>query len=223
MFLRVAAVLTPAELRTITALLTKGQFVDGKLTAGMQAQRVKQNLQLAANNEHQIQLQTLLMDALLRHELIRQSSFPRHIFSILFSKYESGMAYGNHVDNPLFQMEELRRADLSITVFLSPPETYEGGELAIASPVGLLQIKLAAGDGFIYPSTYIHQVKPVTQGVRLAAVAWIQSSIRDMAQRELLYELGIATRSVTQQLPESQAEALLSKTYANLLRMWAEI
>src|SRR5690606_30111090 len=128
-------------------------------------------------------------------------------------------AYGEHVDEPIM---DGARTDISFTLFLSPPETYDGGELIIASPAGEDAVKLPAGSVIVYPSTTLHRVAPVTRGERLAAVGWVRSFIRDAAQRELLFELDTARRQLFEREGSSQTFNLVSKSLANLIRMWSE-
>ncbi len=141
---------------------------------------------------------------------------------MLFSRYGSGAHYGTHVDNALMRTDVHRRTDIAVTAFLSPPDAYEGGELMIEGHAGTAKLKLAAGDAVVYPASTLHRVEPVTDGVRLAAVTWIQSHVRDPAQRELLYDLSMVRRSLESSAPDSREALLLSKVYANLIRMWAE-
>lgn len=223
MILCIPQVLLAEEITTVTNFLARSEFVDGKLTAGTQASRVKHNLQLNPNAGDRQAIDTMLIEALYRHELIQNFAFPKQIFSLLFSKYELGMYYGTHIDNPLMNVGQLQRTDLSVTLFLSAPSSYDGGELTIETSLGPVKVKLPAGDAVVYPSSNLHQVEPVTRGVRLAAVAWIQSFIRDRSQRELLYELGQVRSSTPFQSSASRESALLQKIHFNLIRMWAEV
>jgi len=141
---------------------------------------------------------------------------------MLFSRYENGMSYGRHVDNALMGNQEFLRSDVSFTLFLSSPSTYKGGELVIESSDGDRTYKLEGGSAIIYPSSTLHQVEPVTEGVRLAAVGWIQSLVRDPNEREILFDLDTTRRSIFAKEGKTIEFDLISKSYANLLRKWAE-
>lgn len=229
LFLHVPQVLTGETLAAIAPVLTQGTFMDGRLTAGSPriAER-KHNQELDPRSPGYTAAMTQVRDAILRHPLVQSYGFPRHLFSLICSRYGVGMSYGAHVDAPIMEVIEgdqtqPRRTDLSLTLFLAPPEGYAGGELVIATPTGDMVIKLAAGDMVLYPASTLHRVNPVTQGVRWAIVGWIQSQIRDPSQRELLYDLGTAYRGVQAALPDSTESQLLLKTYANLLRRWSQL
>lgn len=142
--------------------------------------------------------------------------------SLLFSRYGVGMAYGRHIDNALMGGKQLRRSDLSFTVFLSDPDTYTGGELVIEGPDNETSYRLAAGSAIVYPANTLHRVDPVISGERLVAVGWVQSLIRDAEQREILFDLDTVKRTLFAQDGKTDAFDLVSKTMANLLRKWAE-
>lgn len=233
-FLAVPQVLTPDELahvqHTLQATRAAGQWLDGKQTAGSPSvAQIKRNWELSPESADRDRLEALVRSAILRHPLVQSYGFPRHLFSLIFSHYEPGMAYGSHVDAPTMEVIEpggavtVRRTDLSFTLFLVPPESYEGGELIVETLTGAVGVKLAAGDLVLYPASTLHRVETVTRGDRLAAVGWIQSQLRDPAQRELLYDLGRAYRGVKGHLSESLETQLLLKSYANLLRAWTEV
>ena len=222
MFLHVSKLLTDEEVRGLNARLADEEFVEGRSTAGALAGRAKQNLQLSPDSQVREQLERVIVEALLRNEKVQRFAFPRHVFPVLFSRYGSGAHYGTHVDNALMRTDVQRRADIAVTAFLSPPDSYEGGELMIEGHAGTAKLKLNAGDAVVYPASTLHGVERVTDGVRLAAVTWIQSHVRDSAQRELLYDLSLVRRSLEASAPDSREALLLSKVYANLIRMWAE-
>jgi PKHD-type hydroxylase len=154
----------------------------------------------------------------------KAAAWPKRVAVPFYAKYEPGMEYGEHVDDPVMgQSPDLYRTDISTTIFLSAPDEYEGGELTIRDTYGERQIKLAAGSAVVYPSHSRHYVAPVTKGVRLVAVTWAQSTIRDPSQREMLYELNQAREMLFKELPESEATRKVSATFNNLVRRWIEL
>lgn len=194
----------------------------GKRTAGPAARGVKENLQ-ANNADPQVQeLERFVVGALRRHPLFEIAARPSRISRLLFSRYEPGMTYGAHTDDALMgKGEDKLRTDLAFTIFLADGASYEGGELVVDSPLGEQGIKLEAGDAFLYSAGSIHHVAPVTSGIRLAAVGWIQSFIPNLTQRETLFDLSV-TRTRLAGAGVAREELLkLDKSIANLLRMWA--
>jgi len=163
------------------------------------------------------------LDALRRSREFQNVALPKSIQRPLFSRYTVGMDYGLHVDDALMGREIKARSDLSVTVFLSNPDDYDGGELEMASPYGPQEGKLPAGSAVVYPSSTLHRVKPVTAGERLAAVTWVQSFIADPARREVLYEMDKVRRRLSELDPDGEVTDLAFKTYANLLRMWSDV
>jgi PKHD-type hydroxylase len=245
MLMCIADVLTADEVARMVAQLGKAQFVDGKLTAGWHAKLVKHNLQAQAGSSSVVpQLQQQVLLALLQHPLFDMAVRPKAIRPALFSRYEPGMSYGTHVDNAVMGDMAVSgaavgnaaagnaamgndggrmRSDVSLTLFLSDPATYTGGELVIESTQGEQAFKLPAGAMIIYPSSTLHRVEPVTQGVRLAAVTWVQSLVRDLADREILFDLDTARKAVFEQYGKTPEFDLLSKSLANLLRKWVDV
>lgn len=215
-------ILTKDELKFITDSLEKADFVDGKTTAGWHAKVVKNNRQLKKDVSYAQDLRELVKTALKRSTLFQSAIQPKIIHSVLFSRYDTGMSYGRHVDNALMGNWEFLRSDVSFTIFLSSPSTYEGGELVIECSDGDRTYKLEAGSMIVYPSSTLHQVEPVTEGVRLAAVGWVQSLVRDPNEREVLFDLDTARRSIFAKEGKTVEFDLISKSYANLLRKWAE-
>ncbi|MBD2090162.1 Fe2+-dependent dioxygenase [Microcoleus sp. FACHB-1515] len=220
MLLAIEDVLTPTELQTILTQLEASKFVDGKTTAGWYARTVKHNQQLDRQAESAEVLKAIVQTALKRNVLFQMVVQPKQVHSLLFSRYESGMSYGTHVDNAL--MGGTWRSDVSFTIFLSEPEHYEGGELVVEAMDGDRPIKLAAGAAIVYPSSYLHRVEPVTAGVRQVVVGWVQSLVRDPSLREILFDLDTVRRALFQQQGKSIEFDLLSKTHANLLRRWID-
>ena len=215
-------VLKSAEVRDLRASLQHLVFADGAKTAGVFARTVKKNEQ-AESGPETAKLQEAVVQALFRHPLFDMAARPKAMKPILFSRYEPGMEYGTHVDNAIMSGRPPVRSDLSFTVFLSDPDTYDGGELVVESPAGDMSFKLPAGHAILYPSSTLHHVEPVTRGARVAAVSWVQSYIRDPARREMLYDLETARRSLFEREGKTRDFDLVSKTFANLFRMWAEL
>ena len=220
----IANVLTAEELTRIEALAQAGKFIDGKLTAGWYAKQVKQNQQLSGKSDSYAALTEIVMSALRRNELFQMAARPRVIRSPLFSRYDVGMSYGTHVDNAMMKNRgEPMRTDLSFTLFLSPSDAYDGGELIIESTHGEQAISLDAGSMVLYPSSTLHRVEPVTRGSRLVAVSWVQSTVRSPEKREILFDLDTARRSLFKQQGKTPELDLLSKSVSNLMRMWIEL
>ncbi|MGF1568612.1 MAG: Fe2+-dependent dioxygenase [Nodosilinea sp.] len=213
--------LTREELAALAQGLSTAKFVDGQLTAGWHAKLVKQNQQAAKTLDTDA-LKAIIQGALGRSPLFQAVVHPKVIHSILFSRYGEGMAYGRHIDNALMSGASFLRSDVSFTIFLSAPESYEGGELVIEAADSETPYKLAAGSIIVYPSTTLHRVEPVTRGERLVAVGWVQSLIRDAERREILFDLDTVKRSLFAQDGKTDEFDLVAKTMANLLRKWAE-
>ncbi|RMF26099.1 MAG: Fe2+-dependent dioxygenase [Cyanobacteria bacterium J083] len=210
--------LNGSELSTIKSILTEAKFVDGKLTAGWYAKPVKHNQQLPTGDLQQ-QLKQQIQTALSNNPLFQTAIRPKAIHNLLFSRYEVGMSYGRHVDNAFMGGW---RSDVSFTLFLSSPNNYQGGELIIESADDEKAYKLEAGSVLVYPSTTLHRVEPVTAGIRLAAVGWVQSLIRDSSKREILFDLETVKRVMYNQSGKTAEFDLLAKSISNLLRQWAE-
>jgi PKHD-type hydroxylase len=215
-------VLSAAELTSLKSALESARFVDGRASAGALAREQKRVLQLDRAGDAQREAGELVARALLRHPLVQAAALPKSIRHPTINRYEAGMHYGPHLDAPLMGGAHPMRADISVTVFLSQPSEYEGGELSIATEQAPQGIKAAAGDAVLYPSGAIHQVKPLESGVRLVAVTWLQSLVRSAEQRRLLFELGESIATLDRQGTEPAMLLKLRATYDNLLRMWAE-
>ncbi|MEG4346102.1 Fe2+-dependent dioxygenase [Microcoleus sp. A003_D6] len=223
MIICMANILTSEELGLIVDRLKNAEFVDGKLTAGWYAQQVKNNAQLKNDAAPTQELRNLVNQALKRNSLFQIAARPKAIRPIMFSRYQGGMYYGTHIDNAIMGDEELMRSDLSLTLFLSDPATYTGGELVIESTQGEQAFKLDAGSMVVYPTTTLHRVEPVTEGERLAAVTWVQSLVRDAHNREILFDLDTVRDTLFQKSGKTAEFDLLSKSIANLLRKWADV
>lgn len=223
MLLTIPRVLEPEELAVARDLLSRGTFTDGRLSAGKEAHRVKTNEELSSDDGNiTTPLNNLIMGNLVQHPAYRAAALPLHIAAPYYARYTKGMSYGRHVDDPVMGSGNPYRSDISITIFLSAPEEYTGGELVIRTPFGDQRAKLAAGDGLMYPSSSLHEVTEVTAGERLVAVTWLQSLVRDPAQRELLYELHQARDTLLNEKPDAPETARVSNSYVNLVRMWSE-
>ena len=224
MLLTIPSVLTPEEIQVAQDLLAKGRFVDGKLSAGQEAVRVKNNTELQAQDALMTPLNNLVMGKLVRHPVYQSAALPAGIAAPFYARYTEGMRYGNHVDDPVMGPANQRyRSDISITVFLNAPQDYDGGELVIVSNFGEQSVKLNAGDAVMYPSSSTHRVNEVTRGERLVAVTWCQSMVRDAAQRELLYNLSLARDALIADDATGDTTQRVSNAYTNLVRMWAEL
>ena len=218
MILAIAEVLSAADVAEVCDGLATAAFVDGKTTAGWSAKLVKVNLQASSGPELE-RVRVLVETRLAEHAVFALATRPKTILGPLFSRYEPGHAYGAHVDDALMGGV---RADVSFTLFLSAPDSYDGGELIIDSAAGEDAFKLAPGSILTYPSTTLHRVAPVTRGHRMAAVGWVRSYIRDPAHRELLFELETARRRLFEREGKTADGDLLAKCTVNLLRMWCE-
>lgn len=218
----IANILKPEELETIRAYLDEAEFVDGKTTTGRFVQSVKHNLQLKPRGDKPAEIDNIVVAALARDDTFANFVLPRQYMSPIFSKYEPGMEYGSHVDSALMGTGQRMRSDVSVTIFLNEPESYEGGQLMIGLPGGEQPVKLPAGAAVVYASTTLHRVAPVTSGVRLAAVTWVQSFVRDELMRQIHYDVKTASRMIASKAPESPEARLLYKSHANLLRQVAE-
>lgn len=224
MLIAIPAVLNTEELNVANELIAGATFIDGKLSAGQEATRVKHNEELSAQDRIITPLNNLVMGRLVQHPVYLAAALPVKIAAPYYARYTTGMHYGNHVDDPVMGPPGQRyRSDLSITVFLSGPDDYDGGELVINTSFGERTVKLNAGDAVMYPSSSTHRVNEVTRGARLVAVTWLQSSIRDPSQRELLYKLHLARERLLQNAKGSEETELVSNAYVNLVRMWSEI
>jgi len=223
MLLEIPNLLNAPQLAKITELLGEAQFVDGRLTAGMAASKVKHNEEVAPVPELLQRLYRIIMASVGHSEVFRSAALPAKVADFIFARYQPGMHYGDHVDDPIMGQGPRFRSDVSMTVFLNEPDSYDGGELVIRTPFGDQQVKLAAGHAVVYPSASVHRVAEVTRGERLVALTWIQSFVRDAARRELLYELDQSRQRLLRSDPESDVTKNIDRSYVNLLRMWADV
>ena len=226
MLLHIPRVLSPEQLATARQLLETADWVDGRMTAGHQSARAKDNLQLVEGSPVARQLGDLIVSALQRMPLFISAALPLRIFPPLFNRYEGGQSFGTHVDNAIRHVPgtgQKIRTDLSATLFLAEPAEYDGGDLAIEDTYGVHTVKLPAGDLVLYPSTSLHHVRPVTRGARVASFFWIQSMVPDDGDRTLLFDLDAAIQQVSEAEPEHPVAVQLTGVYHNLLRRWARV
>jgi PKHD-type hydroxylase len=221
MILTFPEVVTPDEHRAILAEIAAAEFVDGRETTSAALASSKNNEQIRRDSTRVQAIGAILLAALRRNQAFRIAAYPNQLHSTLISRYRPGMGYGAHVDNALMGDATLWRTDLSLTLFLNDPADYDGGELALESGSGEIQIKLAARAMVCYSTGQLHRVKPVTRGERLVVVSWVQSYIRDSAAREVLRDLALALDALPA-ADEGPARDLISKAHANLLRRWSE-
>jgi PKHD-type hydroxylase len=226
MLLRIPRVLSPEQVTHCRNLLSEADWVDGRVTAGHQSSRVKDNLQLPEDSPVARELSQLVQRALENSPLFFSGALPAKVFPPLFNRYRGGQAFGTHVDNAVRQVRGTShrvRTDLSATLFLSAPHEYDGGELLIEDTFGTQQVKLAAGDAVLYPASSLHRVQPVTRGERIASFFWVQSMVRDDGERTLLFDLDTAIQKLAGESPDHAAVVQLTGIYHNLLRRWADV
>ncbi|WP_034997091.1 Fe2+-dependent dioxygenase [Beijerinckia mobilis] len=226
MMVHIPHVLDEEEVTRCLAVMREGSWIDGRVTAGHQSQKVKNNLQLPEGSAEHRELGKLIVQALLRNPLFVSAVLPHTIFPPLFNRYDEGMGFGTHVDSAVRLTAEggLRiRTDVSATLFLTGPEDYDGGELTVEDTYGSHAVKLPAGDLIVYPADSLHYVSPVTRGSRIASFFWIQSLIRETARRSLLFNMDTAIISLTGVAKNHPALVSLQSAYHNLLRQWAEV
>jgi PKHD-type hydroxylase len=224
--LQIPDVLTPQQVAHARRLLDNAGWVDGRVTAGHQSTRVKDNRQLPEDHPVARELGEMILVALGRNPLFLSAALPLRVFPPLFNRYEGGQAFGNHVDNAIRQVSgsgARLRTDLSATLFLADPEEYDGGELLVEDTYGVHSVKLQAGHMVLYPSTSLHNVRAVTSGARIASFFWVQSMVREDGERTLLFDLDTAIQRLTLDLPDHPAAVQLTAVYHNLLRRWADV
>jgi len=226
MLITIPDVLSADEVAHMRADLDAADWVDGKVTAGYQAQTVKKNLQLPEGHPVAVKLGEVVLAALARSPLFMAAALPLRVFPPMFNRYAGGGHFGTHVDTAIRATPSTGqriRTDVSATLFLSPPEEYDGGELLVEDTYGVHTVRLPAGYMVLYPSTSLHRVTPVTRGVRVASFFWIQSMVRGDGDRTLLYDLDTAIQRLAVESPGSPIGVQLTGVYHNLLRRWAEM
>jgi len=222
MIVTLSDLITPFELTQVQQMVAKVGFADGKATAGELVQKVKNNQQIPWDHPVMPKIAAIVMRALQRSDAFMSAAQPRKLAAMLVSRYEPGMAYGMHVDAPIMAEPNHVRSDISFTLFLNEPDTYQGGELAFDTGSGEAAYKLPARSAICYSTGQLHRVRPVETGERLAVVGWFQSLVREPAIRELLHDLSEAREQLVGQPGTERALALINKSYFNLLRRHAE-
>ena len=226
MLLTIPDVLTADQVLRARQILGEADWVDGRVTAGHQSGRVKNNTQLPEGSPAARELGAMVLTALEQNPLFVSAALPARVFPPLFNRYEGGQAFGTHVDNAIRQVTGTAhriRTDLSSTLFFSGPDEYDGGELIIEDTYGTHQVKLPAGHMILYPASSLHHVRPVTRGARIASFFWIQSMVRDDGERTLLFDLDLAIQRLSNPGSEHPSAVQLTGVYHNLLRRWATV
>jgi len=231
MLLTLPNILSPEQVAAARERLLAAEWTDGRVTAGYMAQEVKRNAQIPENSPISRELGDMILTALARSPLFMAAALPKTVFPPMFNSYAGGQTFGTHVDTAIRQLAttgQRIRTDLSATIFLTPPEDYDGGELIVEDNYGEKSVKLPAGDMVLYPATSLHRVEPVTRGNRISSFFWIQSMIRQDAHRTLLFDLDESIQRLARS--EHAGDADVKKTsvqltgvYHNLLRQWAEM
>jgi PKHD-type hydroxylase len=225
MLLHIPQVLGAEQVAQLRARLDAARWIDGNVTSGHQSALAKYNEQLPEESAEARELGAQVVAALQANALFFSAALPRQIFPPLFNRYRPGMTFANHVDNAIRTHAPTRtriRTDLSATLFLSAPSEYDGGELLIEDTYGVQRVKLDAGSLVLYPSTSLHRVEPITRGARVASFFWIESMVREDAQRTILFDLDMAIMRLTAAHPADPSLVGLVGVYHNLLRMWAQ-
>lgn len=226
MLLPVPDVLTADQVVEFRLALDRADWVDGRLTAGHQSATAKENMQLREDDPAARRMGDAILGALERNTLFTAAALPLKVFPPLFNRYSGGQSFGTHIDNAIRQVTGTPhrvRTDLSATLFLTPPDEYDGGELVVEDVFGVHSVKLPAGHLILYPSSSLHHVRPVTRGARVSSFFWIQSMVRDDAQRTILLDLDMAIQRINQDLPGHASAVQLTGVYHNLLRQWADV
>ena len=225
MLLEISGVLSPEQVARFRARLDAARWIDGNVTSGHQSARAKVNEQVPEESAEARELGEQVLHALAASPLFMSAALPKQVFPPLFNRYGAGMAFGNHIDAAIRSHGPTGvriRTDISATLFLSEPEDYGGGELLVEDTYGVQRVKLEAGSMVLYPSTSLHRVEPVTRGARVASFFWIQSLVREDAQRALLFDLDMAIVRLTRERPGDPSLVSLTGVYNNLLRMWGQ-
>lgn len=221
MFICIPDVLNADQLKKLIGMMDRQKFIDGRETAGWAAAGVKDNKQVAGNSPGQAEMQALVSGALAANRIFTMAAAPKTMRPILFSRYATGMGYGWHVDNALMGETPATRIDLAFTIFLSEPESYDGGELEIDEPAGIRAFKLPAGAAILYPANSLHQVTKVISGQRDVAVGWLQSMIRENDKRRIIFELENLRAQMFAETGKTPAFDTLTRNTSDLWRMWA--
>ncbi|HEY6645211.1 Fe2+-dependent dioxygenase [Povalibacter sp.] len=226
MILAIPNVLSAEQVAETRQQLDTAAWIDGRVTAGHQSGRVKDNEQLVEGSPLALRLGEVILAALERNPLFVSAALPSKILPPLFNRYSAGHSFGTHVDNAVRQIRGTPhriRTDLSATLFLSAPAEYDGGELIVEDMYGPQTIKLPAGHMVLYPASSLHRVLPITRGARVASFFWIQSMVRDDGERALLFDMDLAIQRLNRESPNHPSAVQFTAVYHNLLRRWAEI
>ena len=218
--MQLPSLLNTVQLQQIDELMARASYLNGASTASSAAKDVKDNLQINTQTQEYIAIQNIIHAALNQSNVFRAAVVPKNIYPFLISKYSRGMRYGWHVDSPL--MGNMMRTDVAMTIFLSDPVDYEGGELELQAPTGSILYKLKKGDAICYPCTQLHQVREVLGGERRVAVTWIESLIKEPERRQILFDLQQVIEHLRKEDLQSAAANLLQQDHSNLLRMWCQ-
>src|SRR3984957_2963652 len=225
MLLPIPEVLTSAQVLRARQILDQAEWVDGRVTAGRQSSRAKDNMQLPEGSPAAYELGAMILSALEQNALFVSAALPARVFPPLFNRYQGGQAFGTHVDNAIRQITGTPhriRTDVSATLFLSAPDEYDGGALSVEDTYGGHRVKLQAGDMLISPSSSLHHVNPVTRGDRVCSFFWIQSMVQDDGQRSLLFDLDLGIQRLNHDHPDHPSSVQLTGVYHNLVRRWAD-
>lgn len=226
MLLTIPDVFSPDQVRRIRQQLDSAEWVDGRVTAGHQSSLAKDNMQIPEGHPIAKEVGETILQTLGQNLLFISAALPMKVFPPLFNRYSGGQSFGTHVDNAIRHVKGTShrvRSDLSATLFFSNPDEYDGGELVIEDTYGIHSAKLPAGHMVLYPSSSLHNVRPVTRGARVSSFFWIQSMIRDDSARTLLFDLDNVTQHISAADPNSSSAVKLTGIYHNLLRRWAEV
>jgi PKHD-type hydroxylase len=226
MLVTIPDLLTSAEVAEARQLLDEAEWVDGKVTAGYQSAKAKDNLQIPEGHPAARQLGKMILSALGKNLLFISAALPYQIFPPLFNRYSGGQSFGTHVDNAIRQVPGTPhriRTDISATLFFAAPEEYDGGELCVEDTYGVQKVKLPPGHMVLYPATSLHYVRPVTRGARICSFFWIQSMVRDDGRRSILFDLDLGIQRLNREMPNHPAAVQFTGVYHNLLRQWVEI
>lgn len=224
MLSEIRGLLSPAELKKIDSLVATAQWQAGTNSAGSQARDKKSNEEMDQGCKSWTAINQCVVGQLYAHPSFQSMVLPSKVSAAFVSRCQPGMHYGQHIDNPIMGSANARyRSDVAVTVFLSNPETYDGGSLKIQSRFGEVEVKLPAGSAVVYPASSLHEVTPVTRGNRIVCVLWAQSMVRDPQQRELLHDLDESRQALHKSTPNALVTQQVDQVYANLLRMWADV
>ncbi len=229
MLIQIPELLSADQVADARRTLDAAEWIDGRVTAGPQSARTKDNQQLPEGSPSAREVGETILAALHRNPLFLSAALPLQVFPPLFNRYQGGQSFGTHVDNAIRQIPgtpHRLRTDLSATLFLSAPDSYDGGELVVEDTYGVHPVKLPAGTMVLYPSTSLHHVRPVTRGARVSSFFWLQSMVRDDGARTLLFDLDTGIRRAGEGLSDAAAHpgiVQLTGVYHNLVRRWAEL